>query len=483
MAQFGHDLSKSFYTHQAPLALASGLGLLIVLAGGMFFLPPGQLMLVLASLFVLGYYFAQTTVALVAVLVLRVVVDMVWWMQGLAYGLNMMQVFSATVFLVSATVFFTQIRRVEDHPCFKWVLIYFVLLVIAAFRAETAFAGVDGLVRYSCPFLLMFLITSYFDTSRIRRLALLLILLAGIIPLLISVYHFLNGQMNSYSLAGYHRLLGGYKNLHTHALMMVQLASLSMFWLALERDRFRRGLLVALCAGFCASLYFSYVRTGYLGLAIFLGAFLYFSRKQKALAAFGLFFIIMLLLSPEVRERMAFLVDFFDSGEVSFDRRMKGSGRWGLWTMSLHNFFNRSLWDQILGLGLGGDHILTVEWVKGHQFWAQSLDPHNDYLLLLYQAGPIVVVCYLACLWQVYESSRAVMRMSTNEWVATFGAYMAALCVYVLVVNMVSNSLVGRASPGWTFWSLAGVLFAEHRHLLRQQDKLELGPKLAPMAS
>ena len=363
------------------------------------------------------------------------------------------------------------------------MLIYFVLLVIAALRAETAFAGVDGLVRYSCPFLLMFLITSYFDTSRIRRLTLLLILLSGIVPLLISIYHFLNGQMNSYSLAGYHRLLGGYKNLHTHALMMVQLASLAIFWLVLVRDRFRRGLLLALFAGFSASLYFSYVRTGYLGLAIFVGAFLHFSRKRKALVVFGALLLTMLVLSPEIRERMAFLVDFFDSGEVSFDRRMKGSGRWGLWSLSMDNFFARPLWDQILGLGLGGDHILTVEWVKGHQFWAQSLDPHNDYLLLLYQAGPIVVVCYLVCLWQVYVSSRAVMQMSNDEWTANFGAYMAALCVYVLVVNMVSNSLVGRASPGWTFWSLAGVLFAEHRHLLHQQKMVELGPKLAPMAS
>jgi hypothetical protein len=42
------------------------------------------------------------------------------------------------------------------------------------------------------------------------------------------------------------------------------------------------------------------------------------------------------------------------------------------------------------------------------------------------------------------------------------------MCVAATAANMVSNAFINRATLGWFFWALAGLMFAEYQQLRRE---------------
>ena len=154
------------------------------------------------------------------------------------------------------------------------------------------------------------------------------------------------------------------------------------------------------------------------------------------------------------------------------DKREIGSGRWGLWTMSMKEYLSLPAWDQILGPGLGQHMVLTLDFVRQfHTRKGFELDPHNDLLLLLYQIGPIGLGIYLWMQWKVLKTAAAVRLLAPTDRFAThLAAYVSAMTVMVFITNIVNNSFIHRASPGWYYWCMCGLLFAEYGQLRREAE-------------
>ena len=120
------------------IQLGAGFLLLVLLAGVMFIAPPMQVAVAVASILVVIYFFIRPLVALFAVFGLRALLDLLWWIPGTLLGLNMLQLFSAAIFLLVSTQMLLELKRVQRHPCFKIMLVYFLLMMIATVRsAET----------------------------------------------------------------------------------------------------------------------------------------------------------------------------------------------------------------------------------------------------------------------------------------------------------------------------------------------------------
>lgn len=453
------------------IQLGAGFFLLVLLAGVMFVAPPMQVAVAVASILVVIYFFIRPLVALFAVFGLRAVLDLLWWIPGTLLGLNMLQLFSAAIFLLVATQMLLELKRVQRHPCFKIMLVYFLLMTIATLRSDDIFRNLDSIVRYTSSFILMFMVTVYFDREHHRRRLLQLIAIVALIPLAVSLYHYATGQMGGYELHGYSRLLGGYKNLHNMALMTLFFTSLYVFWFSRAPHIF--GAVLALLLMFASAflLYQTYTRTGLLGLVVFCGTYLFVLRRYRTLGVIGFLGVVFLLSNAAMQDRFADVLLIFDTDNISLDKRRLGSGRWGLWTMSVTEFWSGSPWDLILGAGLGGQREMTHDWVKLFHSKHITLDPHNDMLLLLFQIGPFGVLAYLALQLVVFRHARDLLRgPETTRFDKALGAYGMSLTVMVFVTNSVSNSFVHRTSPGWYYWCICGLIFAQHKGWLQRRQ-------------
>ncbi len=446
------------------IQLGAGLVLLVLLAGIMFVAPPLQVAVAVASILVVTYFFTRPLIALVAVFGLRAVLDLLWWIPGTLLGLNMLQLFSAAVFLLVSTQLFLELKRVQDHPCFKLLLVYLLLIIIATLRCDDIARNLDSIVRYSSPFILLLMVSVHFNQEYHRILLLKLMALVGLIPLGISFYHYATGQMGAYELHGYSRLLGGYKNLHNMALMTLFFLTLYVFWLVRAAQMFESVVLFGVLCVSTFILYQTYIRTGLLGLVVFGGVYLFVMRRYRTLGIAGFLGVLFLLTNESMQDRFGDFLLIFDTDNITLDKRKLGSGRWGIWSMSMMEYLNRSPWDLILGAGLGGQRVMTLDWVKLFHSKHITLDPHNDMLLILYQFGPFGVLTYLGFQWQVVRHARELVRgAGVTSLDRALGAYGISLTVMVLLTNSVSNSFVHRTSPGWYYWCVCGLIFAQHK--------------------
>ena len=193
--------------------------LLVLLGGIMFMVPPMQVAVTVAAILTSLYFFTRPYLALFSIFVVRALLDLLWWIPGTILGLNMLQLFSAAVFVLVSTQWFLDLKRMQNHPCFELFLGFMLLIVIAVLRCDSIVANLANIVRYTVPFVLFFMVSVHFSERSSRRGLLFVIACIGVVPVVINLYHFSAGQMNQYTLHGYDRLLGGYKNLHNMALM------------------------------------------------------------------------------------------------------------------------------------------------------------------------------------------------------------------------------------------------------------------------
>jgi hypothetical protein len=450
------------------IQMAASFILLVLLAGVMFVVPPLQVAVSVASILTVLYFFTRPMFALFSIFCVRAVLDLLWWIPGTIAGLNMLQLFSAAVFVLVSTQLFLDLKRMQEHPMFQLFLGYLVLMVIATLRSEDIARNLDSIVRYTVPFILFFMVSIYFDRRDLRRTLLIVVACIGVIPLITSLYHMGSGQMNQYTLHGYNRLLGGYKNLHNMALMTLFFLTLWTFWLIQVRSMFQSLILLGLVGLGTIALYMSYIRTGVLGWAVFLGSVLLFQKRYRTLGVATALAALFIAFSADIQDRFSDLMLVFDDENIMLDKRKLGSGRWGMWSMSMKEFLDRPTWDLILGPGLGGQRIMTLDWVKLFHSKHITLDPHNDLLLLLYQIGPIGVLIYLAMQWKIFSIAREVWNMpEADRFAKSIAVYTAALSATVFVTNSVSNSFVHRTSPGWYYWCVCGILVAEYAALKR----------------
>lgn len=441
------------------------LGLAVGVAGGLFFL-------------------VRPTQTLLAAIVFRVFLDILWWVPFTVGGLNLSQIFSGAVFAMLVIIVLLRAPKLKEHPAAKWAFAMIGLLTLATARAIELSADVDILVRYYTTPLMLLATVQVFDTAAIRRRLVWLMSVAALVPIGQSMYQLAAGA-SDYVLHGYLRLLGGYQNIHNHALVMMCFSLLFLAWYqAGQRWWVRYGALAV--AGACTvAIYYTYTRTGLLGWAVSVLAVLLVQKRYNLVGAAVLLGSIFVLMDPDVQARFADLLAVFDPNVESVDRRALGSGRWGLWSWSMAEYLSFPVADVLMGLGLGGHRLTTLDWSRSFSRVGLTLDPHNDYLLLLYQMGPLGVVVYLGMLWVSFYAAWYVARNAQDLWARSYGAAVAGLSVGVLVTNGVSNSFLHRSAPGWYYWCFAGIVLAEYvevrrQVLARQKERARPVPVPAP---
>jgi O-antigen ligase len=446
------------------LILALGFAVLLfpVLVLSTLTLPWIPQVVVLLSVLVGLFFFTKPEIALLTFFGLRVIIDLLWWVPVEVMSLNMMELFSGAVAGLAMVLFYLELKRFNKHPAIIPFVPYLLMVFIASFRNLDAREGVEIVARYLSTFLLMFLVSSFMSTTAKRIRMHVLFTITSVVPILVSLYYLGAGRLEL-ELDGYDRLVGGYHNLHNHALMMMLFGCVGVFWLMYARRLGTTILFAVYTLAVLVILYFTYVRTAQLGLVICAMSYLLLRKRYGLAVSLAALAAVGILSSVTLQDRFDDLVQFFSSEVYESERNALGSGRWALWTVSMKAFLKNPIGDIFLGLGLGKQTTLTEAMYSVRYYSPEVgyIDPHNDYLSLMYQMGPAAVICYVAFQIQVMRTGMDLARIGRSPWARELGHFMVAISLTVFFTNFVSNSFISRITVGWYYWGMAGLLFGE----------------------
>ena len=445
---------------RTQLALAS---LILVVLTGTVLMAPWKLVLATTLTIPASVaFFARPREALLVVFVLRVIVDLFHWLPISVGGINILEAFGGGVAALAAVLFYLELRRVERTPGLLALILYLLVLFVAAARSGQARDAAEIMAKYISPLLLMFLVASYMDTERLRERFLGVITAAGVVSLSVSLYHLATGQMQHHFLQGYFRLVGGYSNLHNHALFLLVLNSLLFYWVLSLKRPLHRGLAGVLLLLGLLCMYNTFVRTAMTGFAVFVVVFLLLEKRYDLVGGALAVGAALLLTNASLQDRFSDVVAVFGSGDSLGSKRTLGSGRFGIWTTSFAQFLKQEPADVLLGLGLGGQYEMTDLYANMYRSKEKSenLDSHNDYLSMLYQLGPIALACYISLQVTVLRVGFYLHQTGMDLFTRRFARYMVAMTCVTFVTNFLSNSFIQRVTVAWLFWGCVGVLFA-----------------------
>ena len=474
-----------------PIELLVGGVLLVVLTLMVAAMPPLHVIVAVLAIMGTAWFFARPELGIPAYFAFRLLADLLWWIPVTVGGLSVLEVLSGGFTALAAVLFFLELRRVERHPVLMPLMVYLLAMALSAVRSFNLRDALEILARNTSPFLLMFLIAALFPKPRHWRRVLYVFTFVGGIPVIVSLYHLATGQMNEYSLDGINRLVGGYPNLHAHGHMMMLLTALYSFWVAYLRPGKWRTVAAGFAAAAFLCLVLSYTRTALLGLGVFALVFPLMLRRYEVLWLVLFGGMVALAFSGTMQERFQDFILIFDTHNTQIDRLQLGSGRLGIWTVSLREFLRQSPVDLLLGVGLDGHWKMVQPYVDQYRVNREgTLNPHNDYLTLLFQLGPLAVVSYIVIQLSVITHALRLVRTTKDRFVRIFACYAAGLASLVFMTNSVSNSFVERVSPAMFLWSMAGLLFAMYQYERREAEaatrtsaQSPLAPAAAPSAS
>lgn len=431
-------------TLHSSVPLLVGVGLLCFLAGAVVLLPPLPVVVAFVAVLVGAGILVRPAEAVIASVGLRMIVDMLWWVN--VGPLNAMQVYSGAAVATTTLLVLLAIREVGESRVFVPAALFFALVVIALAR-QPNLDGFSGSLKLVGPWLLMLLGPILLTSLERIRALLLTMMVSAVVPITLSVWYGLTGQRFE-QVAHSWRLVGGYLSVTDHACAMFFFCTLAAYWWFHSRGWWR--LLVCLSgAGAFLGLFLSYTRAGYVGLVVALGLYLWFTGRRSYVVVVVGSLIVVALQSVVFAERFLILFDnLVGGGGFEDTSRAMGSGRFWLWRTTLGDFARGGPTTVLLGRGIGGH----VNHAFGH-------DPHQEFLAIMYQLGPLGVVAWVWALGLTAASGLQAWS-AANPILADTARFLVALCMGCLVISMITNGFFTRASLSWYFGASLGALLA-----------------------
>ena len=143
-----------------------------------------------------------------------------------------------------------------------------------------------------------------------------------------------SGQMNDPDMVlhGIPRLLGGYKNLRHHGLIMLIISLLGVFQWSIAESRRMKTVWIGYTAGASLCLYLTMIRSSLLPFVIAIAFFSWLTKRKWVIYILGALVVVGIFTSETLQERFKdFILIFTLSRETDMDQLAKlGSGRYAL---------------------------------------------------------------------------------------------------------------------------------------------------------
>ena len=452
-------------------------GSILTIASKSLFLP----IVIFVGIFGISAFFYAPREVFFLVLFIRVQLDVFWWIPVSIGPLNLLAVFTGGITVLGTILAVMRFSGdIEKHPCIQYFLGLCFLLIFSATRAYNTTIMIDEFFRMYSPILIIFLVTSLFNKRGDWKRVFFLFFIASLLPIFLSTYHLLTGQMNQIELDGVNRLYGGYHNLRNHALMMFIFSACGVYFLFQSQKRSEKIFFGLYCSMTLTYLYLTHTRATLIIFGVFVLIFLSLTQRRSWMLGLVFLFSIAVITNPSLLQRFSELSRLFlffgEQSPQEIDFSSLGSGRFGLWSNSMEAYLDHSVPEVLLGLGFGYHWILTRGAYNGFVLVQGGfVDTHNDMLRVLYQIGPFGLLLFLLMIYQIVKTSQWIRKNAPQKQMRDAGAILIALCIAIVINNILSNGINSRTTFGWCFWALGGIAFIAKREVLndmKQQAKV-----------
>ncbi len=306
---------------------------------------------------------------------------------------------------------------------------------LCGLRASDPWDGLRNAVELSAPWWLALAVAS----GRLGPSIAQRVWVAGAVPLLFTWVPALWVGPTTVVEHGQVRWLGPYANVHNAAMTFAVLTcvGLAAAWSGSGARRFGAA---AVCAVSGLSLALTQVRTGWVVVGVFVGVWAW-SLGARRLAMGGSLVIAVAVAVARRTDVVALLTGVPPPGGWG----LIGTGRWAIWRDAVAAFADRSPSEWFFGLGLGG-HL---------RLW-KPVDPHAEWLSLLFQTGLVGLGLWVAgwVLWGrlLWQARRAGDK---NAFALAWGLFVASASA-----DLFSNAFMSRPTPQWIVWALIGTAIA-----------------------
>lgn len=237
-------------------------------------------------------------------------------------------------------------------------------------------------------------------------------LISTIVPCLISWIQLGSTSINlmitnigePYSVSLFQRLNASYHDPGTLAMVMFTAITVSIFLLLSEPSKLLRvmyKIYTVLCS---VVLYFTFSRTLWIGITLFLILFFFIQKEYKVLFATVAIALLILTLIPLTQKRFERELSWIENGESMPHRKeleKLGTGRIWLWDDARKHYLKLDIVSEILGSG-------------------GSFGSHNQYIAWLLRNGIIGLTVWLLFLYKVGKFTWLRIQEEKNNRISVF---------------------------------------------------------------
>ena len=445
--------------------------LIWTIMNGMWYVP--FLMVLGVIIFILVLLFPRIT--LFSLLSGRIIIDLLHWVPVTIFNLNLLAVYSGGATIICLLFFLQRFKRdIEFHKSIHLFLVWNVFIGIQIVLSDFSTNTIDEAFRSFSPILLLMLGSSLLIQKNDPRKMLLVIAITGLVPIGLSLYYWQTGQMarDEALIQGIPRLLGGYKNLRHHALIMMILSGVGIYFSLTAKRWWNRFFWSGYTLSTSICMYLTMIRSCLLVWAIFLSLFFWMTNRRSVSAISIAAVFLALFFNETLQDRFRDLILVFTlSSETDFESLAKiGSGRYGMWTESWTAYQQKPFLKRLIGLGFGEHYeLIRTSFFAFDAKSSRNLDTHNDILRILYNLGPFALFCYLGMAFQCIRIGVKINRANLPKEERDLGAMCACIMIGLLLNNCLSNGTFSRITIGWLFWVLGGILFGYVKQLKAQK--------------
>ena len=392
----------------------------------------------------------------------------IFWDSAVIDGLNILKITGVLFPLFCTLYVITKRHWIDEHPFGKTLIILFGLNCLASLWGllNSHFLllplphsplTLKHVLDWNFRFLniaSVFLIVPYILSGSVDRIIFLkAFLISTIIPCLISWYQLSSSSINQlvtkvsepYSVSSFQRLDATYHDPGTLSLVMFTGIILSVFLLVNEKARSIKiiyGLYALLCS---IILYFTFSRTLWISITLFLVAFFIFQQKYKILLAVIIIAVSVFTLIPLTQKRFERELTWIDRGEIlsnPTEIQKLGTGRIWLWNDARKHFLKLDIISKLIGSG-------------------GSFGSHNQYIAWLLRNGILGLAVWLFFLYKMGAFLWLKFKEDSGEPTAGF---VFVLFFIVIGVTNIFMQPWDNTTFAYFFWSLIGIyLFQESK--------------------